>query len=125
MFNSSLFFYFLVGIGWKIVDCTAHDGLGDSSQKLLDETGCPVDELLMPMPEAGPARDIDLMRHQEAVAKFAAFKFPDRDRLHLSCGLQLCRGACLKVMTLNNILNSKAISFDLICLIFDSFGTQF
>lgn len=79
------------------MDCTAHDGLGDSSQKLLDELGCPLDELLLPLPELGPVRNIDLMRHQEAVAKFAAFKFPDRDRLHLSCGLQLCRGKCLTV----------------------------
>ncbi|XP_034256925.1 uncharacterized protein LOC117654418 [Thrips palmi] len=29
-----------------------------------------------------------------AAAKFAAFKFPDRSRLHLRCQLQLCRGAC-------------------------------
>lgn len=80
-----------------MVDCTAHDGLGDASQKLLDEQGCPVDELLLPDLQLGPVRNIDLMRHQEAVARFAAFKFPDRDRLHLTCGLQLCRGKCVEV----------------------------
>lgn len=85
------------GIGWRIVDCTAHDGLGDSSQKLLDEYGCPVDEALLPAPKFGPIRPIASMRHQEAVAKFAAFKFPDRDRLHLRCRLQICRGSCQKV----------------------------
>ncbi|KAK5647804.1 hypothetical protein RI129_002696 [Pyrocoelia pectoralis] len=83
-----------VGIGWKIVDCVAHDGLGDSSQKLLDQHGCPVDELLLPAPLMGPSKSIALMRHQEVVSKFAAFKFPDRDRLHLSCGLQICKGSC-------------------------------
>lgn len=31
-------------IGVRIVDCSALDGLGESSQKLLDERGCPVDE---------------------------------------------------------------------------------
>ncbi|KAJ8925609.1 hypothetical protein NQ315_009449 [Exocentrus adspersus] len=86
----------VTGIGWRIVECIAHDGLGDSSQKLLDEEGCPVDELLMPPPTYGPIRPIALMRHQEAFSRFPAFKFPDRDRLHLNCGLQLCRGFCPK-----------------------------
>lgn len=31
-------------VGLRIVDCAALDGLGESSQKLLDERGCPVDE---------------------------------------------------------------------------------
>lgn len=31
-------------VGIRIVDCTALDGLGESSQKLLDERGCPIDE---------------------------------------------------------------------------------
>lgn len=31
-------------IGVRIIDCSALDGLGESSQKLLDERGCPVDE---------------------------------------------------------------------------------
>ncbi|XP_074035920.1 cypher isoform X2 [Leptinotarsa decemlineata] len=89
------------GIGWRVVDCLAHDGLGDSSQKLLDEQGCPIDEFLMPELTYGPIRPIALMRHQEAVSRFPAFKFPDRDRLHLSCGLQLCKGPCKKVICNN------------------------
>jgi hypothetical protein len=28
---------------------------------------------------------------------FPAFKFPDRDRLHVTCGVQLCRGKCPRV----------------------------
>lgn len=31
-------------VGVRIVDCAALDGLGESSQRLLDERGCPVDE---------------------------------------------------------------------------------
>lgn len=31
-------------VGIRIVDCAALDGLGESSQKLLDDRGCPVDE---------------------------------------------------------------------------------
>lgn len=31
-------------VGVRIVDCAALDGLGESSQKLLDERGCPIDE---------------------------------------------------------------------------------
>lgn len=30
-------------------------------------------------------------------ATFPAFKFPDRERLHVSCGVQLCNGECSKV----------------------------
>lgn len=30
-------------VGAKIVDCQAFDGLGESSQKLFDEEGCPLD----------------------------------------------------------------------------------
>lgn len=31
---------------------------------------------------------------------FPAFKFPDRERLHVTCGVQLCKGKCPKVMFL-------------------------
>lgn len=31
---------------------------------------------------------------------FPAFKFPDRERLHVSCGVQLCRDECPYVSTL-------------------------
>lgn len=129
----------------------AHDGIGDSSQKLLDDFGCPVDEQILPelklskprmigpntnkiitkrnrkvsetvwnsrskravvkktgeeLKEYNGGSDLEnsekkqplsMMRYQEASAKFSAFKFPDRDRLHLSCGLQLCKGKCQQV----------------------------
>ncbi|XP_071053769.1 uncharacterized protein [Onthophagus taurus] len=90
------------GIGWKVVDCIAHDGIGDSYQKLLDDFGCPIDELLLPELSLKPPRPIALMKHQEAIAKFAAFKFPDRNRLHFSCSLQLCRSNCSQIHCDNN-----------------------
>lgn len=31
-------------VGVRVVDCSALDGLGESSQKLLDDRGCPIDE---------------------------------------------------------------------------------
>lgn len=34
------------------------------------------------------------------MATFPAFKFPDRERLHVSCGVQLCKGKCPNVSTL-------------------------
>lgn len=32
-------------------------------------------------------------------ATFPAFKFPDRERLHITCGVQLCREECPYVCT--------------------------
>lgn len=31
-------------IGVRVIDCSALDGLGESTQQLLDQRGCPVDE---------------------------------------------------------------------------------
>lgn len=35
-------------IGVRVVDCAALDGLGESSQQLLDARGCPIDEQVSP-----------------------------------------------------------------------------
>ncbi|KRT84187.1 hypothetical protein AMK59_574, partial [Oryctes borbonicus] len=94
------------GIGWRVVDCVAHDGLGDSFQTLLNQNGCPIDEQLLPAFSKRPPKPIALMKHQEAVSKFAAFKFPDRDILHLKCNLQLCKNACPQIDCSNSI-NAK------------------
>ncbi|CAH2041288.1 unnamed protein product, partial [Iphiclides podalirius] len=110
------------GVGLRVTDCVAHDGLGEASQKLLDDAGCPIDEAIfggpsvhehkraeadladmVPIdPEVRDSRPMEaefrsVMRHQHAVVTFAAFKFPDRAKLHLSCGVELCRGDCPKV----------------------------
>nr|CAI5859314.1 unnamed protein product [Callosobruchus analis] len=85
------------GVGWSVTDCVAYDGLGDCSQRLIDQVGCPIDPLLVPGLRYAPPRPIALMRHQEANTVFPAFKFPDRDRVHLKCSLKLCRGPCPRV----------------------------
>nr|CAH7753514.1 unnamed protein product [Callosobruchus chinensis] len=85
------------GVGWSVTDCVAYDGLGDCSQRLIDQVGCPIDPLLVPGLRYALPRPIALMRHQEASTIFPAFKFPDRDRVHLKCSLRLCRGPCARV----------------------------
>lgn len=103
-----------------MTNCIAHDGLGEASQKLLDEAGCPIDEAIFNKPtlhrhkQKGEVEDLELvnelnmpldksdpdyviknmMTYQHAVTTFAAFKFPDRAKLHLSCGIELCEGVC-------------------------------
>ena len=88
------------GFGTQVTDCVAHDGTGETSQRLLDEWGCPIDELILPamqpMPQDGSGSKLRL---HVLGATFAAFKFPDRNSLHLRCTLQLCRGSCTKVNT--------------------------
>lgn len=37
------------------------------------------------------------MTYQHAIVTFAAFKFPDRAKLHLTCGVELCKGNCPKI----------------------------
>ncbi|KAM3960244.1 cypher [Aphomia sociella] len=119
-----------VGVGLRVTNCVAHDGLGEASQKLLDEAGCPIDEAIFNKPTihrhkhksteidfselepVDPQRNIDeniniketrsdpdymfknIMTYQHAATTFAAFKFPDRAKLHLTCGIELCKGHC-------------------------------
>lgn len=89
-------------IGVRVVDCAALDGLGESTQQLLDARGCPIDEQVMPALHTRfkPAEEGWSKQHEEDLvertfmATFPAFKFPDRERLHVSCGVQLCKGKC-------------------------------
>uniref|UniRef100_A0A336MM46 CSON014159 protein n=1 Tax=Culicoides sonorensis TaxID=179676 RepID=A0A336MM46_CULSO len=89
-------------IGVRVVDCNALDGLGDTSQKLLDERGCPVDEQVMPallmrqrLAEEGWSKpNEDDLVERLFTSTFPAFKFPDRERLHIQCSIQLCNGKC-------------------------------
>lgn len=119
-----------MGVGLRVTNCVAHDGLGEASQKLLDEVGCPIDETIFNQPtvhhhkhrgseidfsDLEPVdfqRNLDesttlklarsdpeymlrnIMTYQHAMTTFAAFKFPDRAKLHLTCGIELCKGHC-------------------------------
>ncbi|XP_059476098.1 uncharacterized protein LOC132197063 [Neocloeon triangulifer] len=73
------------GLKMRITDCVAHEGAGESPQKLLDELGCPIEPQVL-----GHFN----YTKQGALAIFPAFKFPDRESLHLQCVLMLCRDAC-------------------------------
>ncbi|XP_017483274.1 PREDICTED: uncharacterized protein LOC108372134 [Rhagoletis zephyria] len=92
-------------MGVRVVDCAALDGLGDSKQQLLDERGCTVDEQVMPplnkhykpVDEGWSKQQPDDLMEKTFTATFPAFKFPDRERLHVSCGVQLCKGKCPNV----------------------------
>ncbi|XP_075157485.1 cypher isoform X2 [Haematobia irritans] len=92
-------------MGLKIVDCAALDGLGESTQQLLDDRGCPIDEQVMPAlhtrskpaEEGWSKHNEDDLVEKTYTSTFPAFKFPDRERLHVSCGVQLCKGRCPNV----------------------------
>lgn len=43
-------------------------------------------------------------------ATFPAFKFPDRERLHVSCGVQLCKGKCPTVSIPNTCDTHRTLS---------------
>lgn len=92
-------------IGMRIVDCVAFDGIGDSSQRLFDEFGCSVDELIMPE-FSEKVRNIedgwskihdDDVVHKVLSTEFQAFKFPDKEIIHFNCGIILCKEECPKV----------------------------
>ncbi|KAE8752491.1 hypothetical protein FOCC_FOCC000613 [Frankliniella occidentalis] len=97
------------GVGSRVTDCFAHDGAGEGMERLSDGRGCPTDRLILPqlrefddadrraercLNDGDDGDDDVAFRASVTAAKFAAFKFPDRSRLHLRCQLQLCRGAC-------------------------------
>ncbi|XP_045622939.1 uncharacterized protein [Procambarus clarkii] len=79
------------GLDTRITSCVAHDGSGDQSQELIDEHGCAIDDDIMP-----PLRIKNNLRTgvKVAYASFKAFKFPDRDNLHLRCVVLVCLGSC-------------------------------
>lgn len=92
-------------VGMRVVDCVAFDGVGESSQRLFDEFGCPVDSQIMP-DFSETIVDIEdgwSKNHEDDIVQkvfstsFQAFKFPDRDIIHINCGVHLCKGKCAHV----------------------------
>ncbi|XP_037049912.1 uncharacterized protein LOC119084162 [Bradysia coprophila] len=101
----------------RVIDCVALDGIGEASQKLFDERGCPIDEQVMPaltlnkryIEEGWSKPSKDDIVEKLFTATFPAFKFPDRERLHVNCGVQLCREQCPTINCTSNdefLLNS-------------------
>lgn len=89
-------------IGMRVVDCVAFDGVGESSQRLFDEFGCPIDSQIMPdftettvdIEDGWSKNHEDDLVQKVFSTSFPAFKFPDRDIIHINCGVHLCRGKC-------------------------------
>lgn len=89
-------------VGMKVVDCVAFDGVGESSQRLFDEVGCPVDLQIMPdftetvvnIEDGWSKNNDDDVVQKVFTTNFHAFKFPDRDIIHINCGIHLCKGKC-------------------------------
>lgn len=104
--NSTLSIHALIArnVGMRVVDCVAFDGVGENSQRLFDENGCAIDTQIMPdfienviNIEDGWSKiqDDDIVQ-KTFTSKFQAFKFPDRDIIHVNCGVQLCSGKCVQ-----------------------------
>lgn len=89
-------------VGMRVVDCVAFDGVGESSQRLFDEFGCPVDPSIMPdfietvvnIEDGWSKAQEDDVVQKVFTTKFQAFKFPDREIIHINCGIHLCKGKC-------------------------------
>lgn len=89
-------------VGMRVVDCVAFDGVGESSQRLFDEFGCPIDSQIMPdfTETIVSIEDGWSKVHEDDIVQkvfstsFQAFKFPDRDIVHINCGIHLCKGKC-------------------------------
>lgn len=89
-------------VGMRVVDCVAFDGVGESSQRLFDELGCPIDTQIMPdfqesivdVEDGWSKNHDDDVVQKVFTTKFQAFKFPDRDIIHINCGIHLCKGKC-------------------------------
>lgn len=60
---------------------------------------------IRPTEEGWSKPHIDDVVEKLFTATFPAFKFPDRERLHVSCGVQLCRDDCPYVSTHFNFLS--------------------
>lgn len=85
-----------VGLDTRLTSCVAHDGSHESQQELLDSDGCSLDTSILPN-----VQERIINRSGSVIkllyANFQAFRFPDRDHLHLKCTVVVCKGKCLMV----------------------------
>lgn len=85
-----------VGLDTRLTSCVAHDGSHESQQELLDSDGCSLDTSILPN-----VQERIINRSGSTIkllyANFQAFRFPDRDHLHLKCTVVVCKGKCLMV----------------------------
>ncbi|XP_077562354.1 uncharacterized protein LOC144178402 isoform X2 [Haemaphysalis longicornis] len=80
------------GLDSRVTECFAHDGSKQMEQELTDKHGCTLDPSIMAdLKEQPGARATGL---KVVFSSFAAFKFPDRDSLHLQCKVVVCNKTC-------------------------------
>ncbi|XP_054707697.1 uncharacterized protein LOC129217423 [Uloborus diversus] len=79
------------GVEAKVIDCVASDGTAENEQLLSDSNGCTVDAAIFPpLQEKTNSKTGIKMIH----TTFPAFKFPERENLHLQCRVLICNSTC-------------------------------
>ena len=69
--------------GLHVTDCSVRDGLGWGEQRLIDPSGCPLDqEILGPFTYDGD--------RTKAIVSFPAHKFPYTTSVYYQCNVRLC-----------------------------------
>lgn len=102
-------------VGMRIIDCVAFDGVGESSQRLFDEFGCPSDpeimshftENIIDIEDGWSKNNEDDIVQKVFSTNFQAFIFPDREIIHIKCGIHLCKGKCPNVPCDGSLIREK------------------
>lgn len=79
------------GTSTRVTQCIAHDGSRELEQELTDNDGCSIDTSILPdlTERMNPRTGLKVV-----FTTFKAFKFPDRDNLHLQCKVLICNQTC-------------------------------
>lgn len=72
--------------GIKITNCVVRDGMNMAQQQLIDDSGCPIDETIMPKFEYAN-------NFTQAAVSFPAHKFPHTSSVYYQCNVRLCINA--------------------------------
>jgi hypothetical protein len=80
--------------GMRVTNCVVRDGLNKAEQQLINDSGCPVDESIMPKFEYEN-------NNTRAAVAFRAHKFPHTSSIYYQCNVRLCinggAGGCEQV----------------------------
>lgn len=79
--------------GMRVTNCMVRDGLNKAEQQLINDSGCPVDESIMPKFEYEN-------NNTRAAVAFRAHKFPHTSSIYYQCNVRLCinGGGCEQVI---------------------------
>lgn len=78
--------------GMRVTNCVVRDGLNKAEQQLINDSGCPVDDSIMPKFEYEN-------NNTRAAVAFRAHKFPHTSSIYYQCNVRLCinGGGCEQV----------------------------